>query len=81
MRGLTAQVPLDAFWKRAGEFHPDPDLVRRFQAYVIRKTQINGNFYRKCRDSSLQCGLLWDEGVPRTIAAPAAARNATLDGP
>ncbi len=81
MRGLTAQIPLDAFWKRAREFHPDPELVQRFQAFVIRKTQINGNFYRKCRGSPLQCGLLWDTDEPGTLAAPATARNATLDGP
>ena len=81
MRGLTAQVPLDEFWKRAGEFRPDPDLVRRFQAYVIRKTQINGNFYRKCRGSSLRCGLLGEEGEPEHLAAAAAVRKATLDRP
>ena len=80
MCGLTAQVSLDAFWKRAEEFRPDPELVRRFQAYVIRKTQINGNFYRKCRGSTLRCGLLWNDDEPGALTAPATTRNATLDG-
>ncbi len=80
MRGLTAQIPLDEFWKRAGEFRPDPDLVRRFQAYVIRKTQINGNFYRKCRGSTLSCGLYWEERNPRHLTAQATTRNVTQDG-
>ncbi len=80
MRGLTAQVSLDAFWKRAGEFRPDPELVRRFQAYVIRRTQINGNFYRKCGGSPLRCGLLWESGRPERRITPAATGNAPPAG-
>ncbi len=81
MQGLTAQISLDEFWKRAEEFRPDPELVRRFQAYVIRKTQINGNFYRKCRGSTLHCGLRWENTPIPRLAMAATARDASREGP
>lgn len=41
--GLTHQGSLDAFWSRPGKI--DTALYRKFKAYVIRNTQINGSFY------------------------------------
>lgn len=59
MPGLTAQFSLDEFWRRAGESAPDGNLVRRYRAAVIARTQINGNFYRKLANTPLKCGLNW----------------------
>ncbi len=57
--GLTARCSLDDFWRQAGQWTPDAELVRRFQAHLIATTQINGNFYKRIRSSALNCGLIW----------------------
>ena len=45
IEGLTSRLPLADFWNRPEK--PDLNLLRRFQKYVIDKTQINGCFYNK----------------------------------
>jgi capsular polysaccharide export protein len=45
--GLTAQAPLDQFWREAEASAPDQNLYRRFRAYLVRTTQLNGSFYRR----------------------------------
>lgn len=44
--GLSYQHGLDTFWQAAASFQPDLDLYRRFRGYLIRNTQLNGNFSR-----------------------------------
>ncbi len=67
MAGLTAPVGLDAFWRQAEDFIPDKNLVRRYNATVIRRTQINGNFYKRLPNTPLRCGLNLNR---RRTAAP-----------
>jgi capsular polysaccharide export protein len=44
MPGLTnAGKPLDRFWNDPEK--PDPELYRKFHAYIVDKTQLNGSFY------------------------------------
>ncbi len=43
--GLTFQDGLDEFWSAAAGFRPDSDLLLRFRAYLVTRTQINGTFY------------------------------------
>jgi capsule polysaccharide modification protein KpsS len=45
MPGLTHQGPLDDFWKHPGSV--DRALARRFRAYVIVTTQVNGSVWTK----------------------------------
>lgn len=44
--GLCFQGNLDDFWSAAETFRPDPLLYKRFRAYLIRCTQLNGSFFR-----------------------------------
>jgi capsular polysaccharide export protein len=44
--GISYQRSLDVFWKEAASFELDVDLYRRFRAYLIINTQLNGNFFR-----------------------------------
>jgi hypothetical protein len=43
MEGLTFQGELGQFWTAVTRF--DRDLWRRFRAYLITQTQLNGAFY------------------------------------
>lgn len=38
---------LDNFWKDAFTFRPDRELSEKFLAYLVKKTQINGSFYKR----------------------------------
>ncbi len=60
MPGLTAPVSLDAFWKRAEEFPPDPALFDRFKRYMISRTLLNGSFYKRLKGSPLSSGIVWN---------------------
>lgn len=44
--GLTAQCAVDEFWQTPEQWVPNQTLYRRFRAYLISRTQLNGNFYR-----------------------------------
>lgn len=46
MPELSFQGRLDAFWSVSSTFQLDRDLYRRFRTYLIRSTQLNGNFFR-----------------------------------
>jgi len=76
VRGLTFQGSLDDFWLEADSFRPDPDLLRRFRAHLIERTQINGSFYARGIDATASAALA---SVARTLRAPdmqpAAARE------
>ena len=64
MHGLTFQGTLDEFWKSAPAHQPDAELYRRFREFVIRNTQINGNFYKRLKVPGMASGLVWDQ-APR----------------
>jgi capsular polysaccharide export protein len=57
MPGLTFQGELDDFWKASGG--PDLNLYKAFHSYVINKTQINGNYYRRLPVPNIRSGVLW----------------------
>jgi hypothetical protein len=59
MPGLTFQGDLDGFWKNASE--PNEELYQRFRAFLVAKTQVNGNFYRKLDKSVFVSGLNWGD--------------------
>ncbi len=44
--GMSYQGGLDSFWNDALDFHMDKDLYRRYRNYLIRHTQLNGDFFR-----------------------------------
>ena len=57
MSGLTFQGGLDDFWNASGG--PDLKLYNTFLSYVINKTQINGNYYRRLPVRGYKSGVLW----------------------
>ncbi|MDQ9172266.1 capsular biosynthesis protein [Oxalobacteraceae bacterium R-40] len=57
--GMTYQGELKCFWSDAGSFKFDRELYRLFRQYVIRHTQVNGNFYKKIPKSSFSSGVDW----------------------
>ena len=56
MPGLTNQGELD-FWNNPAK--PSRNLYNAFYHEVIRKTQINGNFYRRLPVLSYKSGVRW----------------------
>ncbi|MEK7491327.1 MAG: capsular biosynthesis protein [Pseudomonadota bacterium] len=44
--GMSYQGGLDSFWSDALDFRMDKDLYRRYRNYLIRHTQLNGDFFR-----------------------------------
>jgi capsular polysaccharide export protein len=57
MSGLTHQGDLDGFWKNPTK--PSRIMYEAFQHEVIRKTQINGNFYRRLPVQHYKSGVVW----------------------
>lgn len=53
--GLTYQGPLKDFWKDSGQV--DHELFLQFRSHLLRKNQVNGNFYRKIPEFHCQSGL------------------------
>ena len=58
--GVTFQGKLRQFWHLAHKAAPDPDMLVRFRRALIKRTQLNGSFYRKLRNISWQCGVALD---------------------
>lgn len=58
--GLTYDGNLSDFWKGASSFRPDPELCRKFSAYLISYTQINGSVYKRLDRFASHTGLLWN---------------------
>ena len=54
--GLTVQGPLSVFWRQ--ENTVDIALFKKFRSFLIRRNQLNGNFYRRISDTEAS-GLLW----------------------
>lgn len=59
MRGLTFQDELAEFWTRANESPVDQKLYESFRGYLIRHSQLNGNFYKRLKASNFATGLVW----------------------
>ncbi|HEX5330350.1 capsular biosynthesis protein [Sulfuricurvum sp.] len=57
--GLTYRGTLDDFWVDAVNFKVNYELYIRFKKYVISKSQINGNFYRRLKNTHLNSGIIW----------------------
>lgn len=68
MLGLTFQGSLDTFWKHAEAHRPDPVLFSRFRSFIIKQTQLNGNFYRRLRIPGAAAGLVWPPTSPEEEA-------------
>jgi len=71
--GLTFQGRLRQFWHFAGQAVPDAQELLRFKRALIRRTQLNGSFYRKLQGVPWTCGValdgqmaerLWPQEVP-----------------
>ena len=59
LAGLTYQGQLDDFWCASSSFIVNRELYEKFINFVILRTQINGNFYRRLRDMNNKSGVVW----------------------
>ena len=59
MEGLTYQGGIDDFWKAAPTAVPDKELYIRFRNYIIKNSQLNGNYYKRLKNSRLRTGIDW----------------------
>lgn len=57
--GLSFQGTLDNFWKQSENALIDDDLYQRFRNYLIKHTQLNGNFYRRLKTPQSRTGLVF----------------------
>ena len=64
MPGLTYTGSLERFWVDAPDMSIDSELFRRFRNYVIRRTQLNGSFYRRLDLPGSCSGVVWPHGAP-----------------
>lgn len=71
--GLTYQGSLRSFWHMAHQALPHEEELQRFRQALIRRTQMNGSFYRKLQGVKWACGValdgqmaerLWPQDVP-----------------
>lgn len=62
IEGITYTGELDKFWRDAFTFKPDRELSEKFLSYLIKKTQINGSFYKKI-NKEYACGLSFIDSV------------------
>jgi capsule polysaccharide modification protein KpsS len=60
--GLTSQTSLNRFWQEPQA--PDAELYRRFRAYMVENTQINGNFYKRLARTGNATGVMWPTTKP-----------------
>jgi capsular polysaccharide export protein len=70
MEGLTFQGELDNYWQAALEKKPNSQLHSRFRNYLIRHTQLNGNFYKRLNIPGSNTGLDWGNRLPDQVARP-----------
>lgn len=68
MEGMTFQGSLDEFW--TNHEPPSKELVRRFNNYLIKHTQINGNFYKRLPILRSFAGICWEPIRKRTLQVP-----------
>lgn len=55
--GLTYQGRLNDFWFEAQSALPCAQVLQRFKAALVTRTQLNGSFYRKLPDVAWHCGV------------------------
>lgn len=93
--GITFQGRLNDFWFEARSALPCAEMLQRFKAALVTRTQLNGSFYRKLPGVAWRCGVrlhgmmaqrLWPESVVLVLPATPgkAASNqaiAPLSGP
>jgi capsular polysaccharide export protein len=58
--GLTYAGSLAKFWRAAPEAIPQRDLYLKFREHLVRRTQVNGSFYKRLSAASTRSGLLWN---------------------
>ena len=58
--GLTFQENLRKFWHYSHHAIPNVEQLQRFRQALIRRTQINGSFYKKLSDVQWSCGIALD---------------------
>lgn len=61
--GLTYSGLLGDFWEAAPRHRPNNELLRRFHAYLITATQVNGSVYKRLPDTGFHSGVMWRDGV------------------
>jgi len=59
IKGLTYQGSLDRFWNESGSFAPNHGLYERFRSFLIRRTQLNGSFYKRLPFNKMRAGIHW----------------------
>ncbi|QAU36149.1 capsular biosynthesis protein [Janthinobacterium sp. 17J80-10] len=84
MKGLSFQGSLDDFWLHAHQQQVDMALYHRFRNYLIRYTQVNGNFYKRLDIAGSDAGIVWSSAeVAETntiiVIDEQAARQATAE--
>ena len=57
--GLTYQGSLNTFWRDSEQFNCDYELYHRFRGYIVNTSQLNGNFYKPLKVSTLKSGIIW----------------------
>lgn len=63
IEGLTYQGSLDTFWKESLVNKPDEKLLNKFLSYLISRTQLNGNFYKRLKNTGFCSGLAWKQKI------------------
>lgn len=70
--GLTCQSALEEFWGAPGPV--DRALYRRFRAYLLATSQLNGNFYRRLAKIGNPMGVVWPSAIQVTASRSASKR-------
>lgn len=60
LHGLTSSRSLDEFWDTAAQEQPDRHLYYQFREHLIRRTQLNGSFYKPIKNCDFACGIDWN---------------------
>lgn len=87
--GITYQGRLNDFWFEARSALPCAQVLQRFKAALVTRTQLNGSFYRKLPGVAWRCGVrlqglmaqrLWPEPAMVTVpeSRPKTAANQSV---
>jgi capsular polysaccharide export protein len=69
IQGLTFHGSLDDFWREAQTHIPNRTLLHAFHNYLVRHTQLNGNFYKRLRETKTAAGMRWIAKRGKSISA------------
>lgn len=75
MPGLSYTGSLKQFWTDAPGVVVDRELFRRFRDYLVKRTQLNGSFYRRLDLPGSHTGLVWPGNAPGPTQAGDKARG------